>query len=158
MFALPGLKLSWIAINGEPSRVDSALDRLETIADTFLSCHIPIQEALPQLFTEGRPFLTEYRQEVQRRRDLAVQLLREEKTLHFHPPQGGFYLTISVEKKLPFDEEEFVIRLMEEEGIFFHPGYFYDDESGLHLVFSYLAQEADLRHGLSALRRFIDRY
>ena len=56
MFALPGLKLSWIALSGEEDRLTPALDHLETTADTFLSCHIPIQEALPRLFQEGREF------------------------------------------------------------------------------------------------------
>lgn len=158
MFALPGLKLSWIALSGEPARVAPALDRLETIADTFLSCHIPIQEALPALFAEGAPFLADYRREVRRRRDLAVELLQEDPAFRFHPPQGGFYLTLSVTKDLPFDEETLVIRLMEEEGVFLHPGYFYDDESGTHLVLSFLHQEPELRAGIAALRRFIHRY
>lgn len=158
MFALPSLKLSWIALSGEAARVAPALDRLETIADTFLSCHIPIQEALPALFAEGAPFLADYRREVRRRRDLAVALLQEDPSFRFHPPQGGFYLTLSVAKEMPFDEETLVIRLMEEEGVFLHPGYFYDDESGTHLVLSYLAQEPELRAGIAALRRFIHRY
>lgn len=158
MLALPGLKLSWIAVSGEATLTTPALDRLETIADTFLSCHTPIQEALPRLFQEGRPFLEGYRREVKRRRDLAISLLEEESALRFHPPQGGFYMTLSVQKKMPFDEENFVIRLMEEEGIFLHPGYFYDDESGMHLVLSFLNQEPELREGIGALRRFIHRY
>ena len=95
---------------------------------------------------------------MKRRRDLAVELLREEPALRFHPPEGGFYLTLSVEKKMPFDEESFVIQLMEEEGVFLHPGYFYDEESGTHLVLSFLCQEPDLRTGIAALRRFIHRH
>src|SRR5579885_1964089 len=60
MFALPALKLGWIAVTGEPSQVAAAVDRLETTADTFLSCHIPIQQALPDLFEKGRGFAKEY--------------------------------------------------------------------------------------------------
>ncbi|MCE9623913.1 MAG: aminotransferase class I/II-fold pyridoxal phosphate-dependent enzyme [Deltaproteobacteria bacterium] len=131
------------------------MDRLETKADNFLSCHIPIQEALPSLFSQGKAFLADYRREVQRRRDLAVGLLREEKALHFHAPQGGFYLTLAVDPKIRLDEEEFVIRLMEEEGVFVHPGYFYDDESGTHLVISFLTQQGDLKEGVGRLRKFL---
>jgi len=157
MFALPGLKLSWIAVSGDAAPVADAVDRLETIADTFLSCHIPIQEALPLLFSQGKPFLAEYRREVRRRRDLAVSLLQEEKALRFHPPRGGFYLTLSVDQNRTFDEEEFVIRLMEEEGVFVHPGYFYDDESGTHLVISFLTQEKHLKEGIGRIRSFIQK-
>ncbi len=155
MFALPGLKLSWIAVTGETQGVVNAVDRLETIADTFLSCHIPIQEALPEIFAQGKTFLTQYRQEVQRRRDLAVGLLQSEPRFRFTPPRGGFYLTASVDPLPSLEEENFVIRLMEEEGIFVHPGYFYDEESGLHLVLSILTKEADLQRGIAGIRRFI---
>lgn len=155
MFALPGLKLSWIAVTGDPARVAPAVDRLETLADTFLSCHIPIQEALPALFAEGSLFLEQYRSEVRRRRDLAVGLLREEPTLRFTEPQGGFYLMAALESTRCRDEEAFVIGLLEAEGVFVHPGYFYDEESGVHLVLSFLTHESDLRAGIAGLRRFI---
>jgi len=155
MFALPGLKLSWIATTGASGRVEAAVDRLETIADTFLSCHIPIQEALPALFENSGPFLEQYRREVKHRRDLAVSLLQAETRLRFTPPRGGFYLIAALDPTPSLDEESFVIRLMEEEGIFVHPGYFYDEESGVHLVISTLTNEADLRTGIAALNRFI---
>ena len=57
MFALPGLKLSWIAVTGDKALVEPAVDKLETITDTFLSAHMPIQMALPHLFSEGMDFL-----------------------------------------------------------------------------------------------------
>jgi alanine-synthesizing transaminase len=43
---LPQMKASWIAASGPVPRVDSALARLEVIADTFLSMSAPIQCAL----------------------------------------------------------------------------------------------------------------
>ncbi len=151
MFALPALKLSWIGVGGEKNRVEIVVDQLETLADTFLSTHTPIQEALPALFTEGWSFVQDYRREVQERRDLAVSLLKACPPIHFNPPVGSYYLMGEITKKIPSSEEEFVIRLMEEKNVFIHPGYFYDYEKGIHFVISFLTKKEKLKDGLEAL-------
>lgn len=159
MFALPALKLGWIAVTGEKSHVDPAVDRLETTADTFLSCHVPIQEALPDLFGKGRAFVDSYVAEVGRRRELAVRLLRESEDIRFVEPAGGFYLMAEVRPKGAWHllEEDFVIHLMRETGVFVHPGYFFDYESGVHAVISYLTHPEKLQKGLKELIRFVER-
>ncbi len=45
--ALPQMKLSWIAASGPERLAEHAMERLEVIADTFLSVNTPIQLALP---------------------------------------------------------------------------------------------------------------
>ena len=45
--ALPQMKLSWIAACGPETLVEQAMERLEMIADTFLSVNAPTQFALP---------------------------------------------------------------------------------------------------------------
>ena len=153
-FALPGLKLGWIAVTGLPDRVEPAVDRLETIADTFLSTHTPIQQALPRLFTEGEPFVQSYRAEVARRRTMAVELLEKIPKLRIVSPAGGFFLMAEVLKR-DQSEEEFVIALMQETGVFVHPGYFYDYEHGIHFVLSFLTEPTKLRHGIETIGRFL---
>ncbi len=155
MFALPALKLGWIAVTGDSLRVAQAVDMLETIADTFLSTHLPIQLALPRLFREGGPFLSWYQAEVRRRRDLAIHLLQQSRRIRFNPPQGGFHLMAAVEAGRGLDEEEFVIGLMKETGVFVHPGYFYDYEAGVHIALSFLTNPADLQAGLERLSQFV---
>jgi alanine-synthesizing transaminase len=44
---LPQMKVSWIVASGPDSLARSAMDRLEIIADTFLSMNTPVQNALP---------------------------------------------------------------------------------------------------------------
>jgi aspartate/methionine/tyrosine aminotransferase len=149
MFALPALKLGWIAVTGKPSLTASAIDRLETTADTFLSCHIPIQKALPEIFAEGRAFKNDYVAEVGRRRRMAIDLLKSSPQIRFVEPSGGFYLMAGIETDLP--EEDFVVQLMKKEGIFVHPGYFFDYEKGCHIVISYLCRPEALEYALKKL-------
>jgi alanine-synthesizing transaminase len=44
---LPQMKVSWIAACGPPALVRPAMERIEIIADTFLSMNAPVQLALP---------------------------------------------------------------------------------------------------------------
>lgn len=156
MFALPALKLSWIVVSGKEKQVADAIDSLETTADTFLSSQYPMQKILPTLFSEGGKFVVAYRNEVKKRRDLAVGILRNCPEIRVVPPAGGFYLTVSVTKPVSSSEEEFVIRLMEEESVFVHPGYFYDYEKGIHFVISFLPPEEILRPSLQKICRFVN--
>jgi aspartate/methionine/tyrosine aminotransferase len=154
MFALPALKLGWIAVSGEKHQVEEAVDRLETQADTFLTCHTPIQEALPEIFAQGEFFLREYRATVATRRKLALEELAKITGIHAAPPRGGFYLTARVEGVQGFSEEQWVIALLRERGVFVHPGFYYDYESGIHFILSFLTREDDLRTGIRALGEF----
>ncbi len=155
MFALPALKLGWIAVTGETGRVAKAVDQLEIQNDTFLTCHTPIQEALPALFQEGQGFVKDYRETVCRRLDTAQTLLGKIPGLRCVPPRGGFYLMAEILESKGLSEEDWVIRLMEETGVFVHPGYFYDYERGMHLVISFLTREIDLETGISAIGQFL---
>jgi len=51
---LPQLKLAWLVASGPGDLVKAALERLEFIADTFLSVSTPVQLALPLLLREVR--------------------------------------------------------------------------------------------------------
>ncbi|MBF0493374.1 MAG: pyridoxal phosphate-dependent aminotransferase [Deltaproteobacteria bacterium] len=159
MFALPSLKLSWILVTGENKKVEQAVDQLETLADTFLSCHTPIQQALPVLFSEGWSFVQDYVAEVARRRTILISLLEEIPNLRFNSPQGAFYCLVdfsnTVKAQQIGDEEEFVIALMKETKVFIHPGYFYDYEIGVHGVISFLCSPDKLKVGLGKLKVFL---
>ncbi len=159
MFALPGLKLGWMVVSGEKQKVLHMVDQLETTADTFLSCHIPIQKALPALIREGQDFLNSYQKEVGQRRQLIRTLLASCPQIDFIEPQGGIYLMARVKKNLgmspEISEEEFVIRLMKEKGVFVHPGYFFDYEKGIHFVISFLTQKEKLEKGIKSLMDFL---
>ncbi len=89
MFALPGIKLSWMGLTGDNKRVEKAMGCLELISDTYLSVSEIAQALTSRLFREGRQFLTEYQHEIGRRRSLAIGILRNCSRLHFVEPEGG---------------------------------------------------------------------
>ncbi|MCB1214257.1 MAG: pyridoxal phosphate-dependent aminotransferase [Deltaproteobacteria bacterium] len=153
-FALPMMKLGWMAVGGDAACVDFVLDQLETYADTFLSVHMPIQRALPDLLKYSEDFVENYVEEVKRRKNLAVKFLKTIPKLQFKEPEGGFYLTFKVLDKVGLEEETWVLKLLEQTGVLVHPGYFFDYEKGVHGVMSFLTDPVILEQAFERIKNF----
>lgn len=154
MLALPGAKLGWIGVSGQPALCDRALAALETIADTFLATHEQIQWAAPALLTQGRAFLADYRRQIAARAALAHTMLAGSTSFDLTPAAGGFYLTLAVER-LTDDDEALAIALLDHIGILTHPGWLYDMAEPM-LVLSFLSEPATLGAQLPRLRAFLE--
>lgn len=146
MFALPDLKLGWIALSGPAS--ERYGDRLELLNDTFLGANSLTQSMLPALFDEGMAFVAEQRARVRSNLDLALDRLAQSQHLYVQPPDGGYYLFPEV---LGWDDEEDLAIQLIERGVLVHPGYFYGYERGAHLMFSCLTEPAQLAEGVERL-------
>jgi aspartate/methionine/tyrosine aminotransferase len=134
MFALPGMKIGWMAISGEEELVKKSVAALELISDTFLPVNEIAQFAVPEIFQRGTSFLNTYKQWAGRCRATAVEAL---KGIGFTPPRGGFYITVPTK----LEEEEAAASLLKQEAILVHPGYFYDIAPD-HLVMTFIDDPA----------------
>lgn len=151
MFALPGMKIGWMAVSGDPARVKKALAALEMISDTFLPVNEIAQFAVPAIFEQGPRFLGGYQREIRKRADLAQRLLSKAAGASFIRPEGGFYLALRI-KDANVDEESSALELLRKENLLVHPGYFYDLEPP-HWVFSFVSEPALLE---TSLRKIAD--
>ena len=135
---LPQLKLGWVAVSGPRALRDEALARLEVVADTYLSVATPVQRALPAILAR-RP---ELQAPIAARVAANLELLRRRAAppspVTLLEPEGGWYATLRVPATLP--EEERVARLLEDEGVLVHPGYFFDFPHEAYLVVSLLPE------------------
>jgi hypothetical protein len=145
MFALPGLKVGWMAVSGDAALVDRAVKTLELIADTFLPVSEPAQFAVPLLFEKGRPFLDEYRRSMRDRMTAALAALGKAAGV---PPRGGFHIVVPVRREA--GEEDLALEVLDDENILVHPGYFYDVE-GTHVVLALVREPATLAEVLPRL-------
>ncbi len=152
MFALPGYKLGWISVTGDPRLVQRALNALEFFSDTFLPVHEAIQLALPQLFDQGHSFLNRYKHEIGQRRQIALDLLSKAPGLTFIRPEGGFYLALKIEA-LNSNDEAIALDLLRKKGLLLHPGYLYDFESA-HLVLSFTSKPEFLKEHLPKIVQY----
>jgi aspartate/methionine/tyrosine aminotransferase len=146
MFALPDLKLGWIALNGPASA--SYGERLEVLNDTFLSASYLTQALLPEIFQAGVPFVAALQAHVRANLDVALGILAHSDRIHAAPPDGGYYLFPAVEGW--DDEEELVVHLLDH-GVLVHPGYFYGYERGTRIMISCLTETSHLQAGIERI-------
>src|SRR5207302_1675832 len=85
MFALPDLKLGWIAISGP--RAHQYLDGLELLNDTLLGANALTQAMLPTLFERGQDFASTMRAQVQSNLLVALTHLHNIDCVRVAPPK-----------------------------------------------------------------------
>ena len=152
---LPQLKLAWIAASGPRRLVGPALERLDYVADTFLSVAMPVQLALPALLRRGaatrRAILARCRANLRTLRTLARRLPAVEV-----PPVGGGWSAV-LRYPAVIGEEELALDLLRRDGVAVHPGYFFDFPRDGVLVLSLLPEPASFRAGVVRLFARLER-
>lgn len=149
---LPQMKLSWIVASGPGSYVKEATDRLEMIADTFLSVNTPVQNALSLWLDVCQDTQAEILERIRRNHDL-IRDFASRCGGEFRPSQGGWYGVFVVPSVS--DEEAWVLELLSAKHVLVHPGYFFDaQENGLFVV-SLLPEKAVMTEGLKRIDEFI---
>jgi len=136
MLALPGLKMAWMTVTGDRALVKRAMQRLDTMSDTFLPVSEPTQLALPLILDALQPFLKNYVSTVHTRKTALHDALKKISAITATQPAGGFY---TVMRLLRGEEEEVVCQILEKTNVLVHPGYFYDLE-GNHLVITHVGK------------------
>jgi aspartate/methionine/tyrosine aminotransferase len=153
--ALPQLKLSWIAMNGPEKLVAECKDRLELIADTYLSVNTPVQVALEGLLSFAPDIQKQIKNRVLGNRRQLEKALGQLKNVKVWPAQGGWYALVEVLLE-GLSDEELVIRLLKEQQVLVQPGGFYDFPQGCFLVLSLLPQPDLFETGSNRLRQFLE--
>jgi alanine-synthesizing transaminase len=145
---LPQMKLGWIAATG-PGH-ESALERIELIADTYLSVATPVQLALPKLLAAS----TGIRQQIRERTGANLEHLRgvsQGSVLQVLNVEGGWYAVAQVPRTRT--EEEWALDLLAERDVLIQPGFFFDFETEAFLVLSLLTPREIFAEGVRDIVR-----
>jgi alanine-synthesizing transaminase len=142
---LPQVKLGWLAAGGPDALVGEALARLELVADTYLSVSTPVQLAAGALIAAGAA----RRAAIQARIAANLAALRRLAARHpacrVLPVEGGWSAVVQVPRT--DGEEALALRLLEEDGVLVHPGYFFDFPREAFIVLSLLPPPEELEAG-----------
>ena len=133
---LPQIKLAWIAVSGPADRRREALERLEVVADTYLSVSTPVQRAAPALLARREERQGPLLERVQENLSTLRRILTPGSPASLLEPEGGWSAVLRVPATLP--EEDRVTRLLHERNVHVHPGYFFDFPREAYLVISLL--------------------
>jgi hypothetical protein len=150
---LPQMKLGWIVVSGPAPLRREALEKLEWIADTYLSVGTPVQCAAGSLLEAGEPVQRQIRARSASHRVLAQEALAGS-AANILAVEGGWYITLQVPRVR--SEEEWSLELLAREDVLVQPGFFYDFESEAYLVVSLLTAPEVFREGIRRLRRQFD--
>jgi aspartate/methionine/tyrosine aminotransferase len=146
---LPQLKLGWIALDGPPDLVAEALDRLELIADTYLSVSTPVQVAAPTLLREGAAVRAAILDRVRGNLATLARLAASSRSVTLLPADGGWSAVLRVPATR--SEEDLAVELLERDGVAVHPGYFFDFPYEAFLVISLLPEPAPFAAGVERI-------
>jgi len=150
---LPQMKFAWIAVSGPEALTAPALDRVEVIADTYLSMNAPTQLAAPALFEQRHSFQRQLMARIHANlAELDTQLSRQSLCERF-VVDGGWYATLRV--PITRSDEELAIALLQQRDVLVHPGHFYDFPGDGYLILSLITPETPFREGVTRILSFL---
>jgi alanine-synthesizing transaminase len=153
--ALPQMKLAWIVVGGPEELARAAAERLEVIADTYLSPGTPVQLAASKLLA----LRTEMQAQVRRRVVANLAFLDAELCGTASPftrleCEGGWYAVLRVPST--GSDEALAAELLERCSVLAHPGKFFNFSQDGFLVLSLITPENDFQEGCRRLKQFFD--
>ncbi len=152
---LPQLKLSWMLLQGPSKSVASCKQRLELIADTYLSVNTPVQATLPHLFSFAPVIQKNILGRVLSNRDFLSQALSRTSKAKLWPSPGGWVALIEIFHE-ESNDEELALDLFEKKRVLVHPGGFYDFPADRRFwVLSLLSQPEVFQEGALRLEKYL---
>ncbi len=149
LVGLPQMKLGWIACGGAPEQADAAMAQLDVVLDAYLSVAAPVQHALPALLRAGETTADAIRARTRANLATVRAAATRADAISVLEVEGGWYATLRVPEIR--SDEEWALRLVEEDAVHVQPGYFFDMTRGAHLVVSLLTPEEVLREGIERI-------
>lgn len=145
---LPQMKLSWIIASGPKQETAEALQRLDMIADTFLSVNTPVQNALTAWFSLRANIQGQILERVRCNHQIIVDFAGKYGFFCLLA-QGGWYVVLRMPSVK--HEEEWVLNALQAHHVLVHPGYFFDFPQEGHIVISLLPESDPFAEGLKRI-------
>jgi alanine-synthesizing transaminase len=147
--ALPQMKVEWSAGFGPEGELREAVARLEVVADTFLSMNAPVQCALPAWLAGSGGIQEQIRARTGENLRYLDQILLRVPAVTRLVVEAGWYAVLRVPAL--GKDEDLAVRLLEERGVYVHPGSFFGFAGDGWLVLSLLTEEGAFQRGLEAI-------
>jgi alanine-synthesizing transaminase len=151
---LPQMKLAWMVVSGPRALVQTAVERLEIIADTYLSPSTPVQLALPKFLALRSGLQAQLLQRISANLAVLDGALRESKLLVRLDREGGWYAVLRVPVTGP--DESLAVALLERCSVLAHPGHFFNFSRDGFLVLSLITPEKQFQEGVRRLKSFFE--
>ncbi len=155
-FGLPGLKISWIQVSGPEKPAKIILKMLELLGDTFLSINQLSQTILPEIVEYSVNWRKNYLNIIKKNRKFIFNKLKKNQFIELYETKGGLFNLFKI--SLPdskLNDLQFATNLLQETGIYLHPGTYYGKSEGIYLVICYLQDPDNLYKGIKKLMKYL---
>jgi aspartate/methionine/tyrosine aminotransferase len=143
---LPQLKLGWVAVGGASATRGEAFERLELIADTYLSAGAPVQWAAAALLGSREQLQAQILARVRKNLSFLRSQLVPGSPWSVLAAEGGWYAILEAPRI--HSEEDWVLRLLSADQVLVQPGFFFDFEQEAFLVASLLTPPEVFHEGI----------
>ena len=139
------MKAAWLIASGPDPLKKQAVERIEVVADTYLSMNAPIQLALPVFLQQRHGFQKQVLTRVRRNVGELDRQLMIRKACSRLEIEGGWYAVVRVPATR--SDDDLAVDLLTKKGIYVHPGHFYDFATDGYLIVSLIMPERDFAEG-----------
>ena len=146
---LPQMKAAWLIASGPEELKAQALARLDVIADTFLSMNTPVQLAMPAFLEFRQGFQKQVMARVRKNLAELDRQLSSQNSCARLDVEGGWYAVLRVPATR--SDEDLATDLLNEQGVYVHPGHFFDFPADGYLIVSLITPEQDFKEGIKHL-------
>jgi alanine-synthesizing transaminase len=146
---LTQMKAAWLITTGPEEIRARALERLEVIADTYLSMNAPVQHALATFLDHRQEFQTQVTTRLLKNLSELDRQLALQKSCTRLEVEAGWYAVLRIPATR--SDEDFALLLLDSHGVYTHPGHYYDFPTDGFLVVSLITPEEDFAEGVKLL-------
>ena len=141
-------------VSGPDEMVRPALERLEVIADTYLSMNAPIQFAAPALLDQRYVLQPQLMQRVRANLEELDRQLSRQTICERLRVQGGWYAVLRV--PVLQSDEDLAIQLLRHASVMVHPGHFFDFPSDGYLILSLITPPDIFRPAVARILQILN--
>jgi alanine-synthesizing transaminase len=149
MLALPQMKLGWMVVDGPESLRKAAVEKMEIIADTYLSVNTPIQTAFPEIMKLKTGIQKQILARLNQNKKTLFEIIQNHPSCEYLKSEGGWYALLKVPKIRT--DDEWTLTFLKHDDVLIHPGHFYNFDQEGYLVISLLGKNDDLDSGLNKI-------
>jgi aspartate/methionine/tyrosine aminotransferase len=155
ILGLPQMKLAWIVVSGQHDECAEAMQRLEVIADSYLSVATQVQTALGSLLARADETIARIRARVSGNFEEIRKELPANSSVSVLRCEGGWNAIL----RLPTtrSDEEWAMEVLDAQNVLTHPGSLFDFETKSCLVVSLLPEKTYFTEGIRRVVAMVEK-
>jgi alanine-synthesizing transaminase len=154
ILGLPQLKLAWIVVSGPADECDNAVQRLEVIADTYLSVGTIAQQSLPHLLNDPEEMTEKILARTRSNYEFLKTVCAAGSSATLFRCEGGWNAIL----RLPASrsDDEWASMFLQKCGVVTHPGHLFDLGPKSCIILSLLPRPMVFSEGIKRIVSSLD--